>query len=622
MSNINSEYTQLINQFKIEVGNITIEALNKLESSIGNLKSTQNITENIISAFENQINTILSDTQKHLENKQNEFYSLINSMSSGVANEIEEVETIIEQKKQEALLQLNKSENSAITRLEETYDVGVATILSAEKTALYNLGLLTDELIEKLKQTANGVDITIKNKLKEALNEIEEYSNSLKEEIKESEIQIKEDIKAEASKLVEEAYRELENIKIDMQNFSALLKKEMTEYKDYLLEEINQDREKFFIEMEREQNRLLEVLRLREYEIITNLNKKEQAIISNIAMVVNGYDRELEILKQAKLNEFIDALELIVDKTIKDIVNNAEEIFKSQVDRIIQEIEDAIMDDTIEAVRKLLDEFSEQRYETVLPAGKNTIELPKAEFTITNRLKLYLDGVLQVREKHYSIDTLNRIIILTRTFSEDIDVIVTEDIPDKSINIQIDGGLQQLQTKTEESLLEIEQAKENTKQEIQDEIPEWIKETKEEIEKISEFYKKDFEKYVEQWREGVYTTQVSAKQSIVLVPPLELVLNRSAKVYFDGILQTLKTHYTIDFLTNSITILNPFSYPIDLMVLQNIPVTNLPKREATDKEIDNLFIDPYRLGTEKDIDSLYKMKSATDIDVDSLFNKK
>lgn len=622
MSNINSEYTQLINQFKIEVGNITIEALNKLESSIGNLKSTQNITENIISAFENQINTILSDTQKHLENKQNEFYNLINSMSSGVANEIEEVKTIIEQKKQEALLQLNKSENSAITRLEETYDVGVATILSAEKTALYNLGLLTDELIEKLKQTANGVDITIKNKLKEALNEIEEYSNSLKEEIKESEIQIKEDIKAEASKLVEEAYRELENIKIDMQNFSALLKKEMTEYKDYLLEEINQDREKFFIEMEREQNRLLEVLRLREYEIITNLNKKEQAIISNIAMVVNGYDRELEILKQAKLNEFIDALELIIDKTIKDIVNNAEEIFKSQVDRIIQEIEDAIMDDTIEAVRKLLDEFSEQRYETVLPAGKNTIELPKAEFTITNRLKLYLDGVLQVREKHYSIDTLNRIIILTRTFSEDIDVIVTEDIPDKSINIQIDGGLQQLQTKTEESLLEIEQAKENAKQEIQDEIPEWIKETKEEIEKISEFYKKDFEKYVEQWREGVYTTQVSAKQSIVLVPPLELVLNRSAKVYFDGILQTLKTHYTIDFLTNSITILNPFSYPIDLMVLQNIPVTNLPKREATDKEIDNLFIDPYRLGTEKDIDSLYKMKSATDIDVDSLFNKK
>lgn len=656
MSTLNSEYTQLINQFKIEVNNITSETLHKLENVINNVT---------IDDFENKVNTILNEAQNSLTNKQKEFYDSIDSMSTDVSSEIESVKEIIEQKKQEALMQLNKSENSAITRLEETYDTGVATILSAEKTALYNLGILTDKLIEKLKETADSVDITIKNKLKEALKEIEEYSNSLKEEIKETEIQIKENIKAEALKLVAEAYRELENIKVDMKNFAALLKKEMTEHKDLMLEEIRQDKEKFFIEMDREQNRILEVLRLKEYEISTNLNKKEQAIISNIAMVVAGYDRELEVLKQAKLNEFIDALELIVDQTIKDAVNNAEELFKSQVDRIIKEIEDAIMDDTVDAVRKLLDEFSEQRYEIVLPAGKNTIELPKGDFTITNRLKLYLDGILQVREKHYTVDPLHRVIILKRSFPDDIDVIVTEDIPDKSIQTQIEGGLKQLQTKTEESLKEIDDLKNssieeidslrqeslnqinNTKDtsineitktkdesiqeviktkedsitEITNKLPEWIEETRLEIDKISKFYKEDFEKYVEQWREGVYSTQVNVNQSIVLVPPLELVLNRSAKVYFDGILQTLNTHYTVDFLTNSITILNPFSYPIDILILQNIPVTNLPKREATDKEIDDLFLDPYRLGTDKDIDGLYEMKAATDQDVDSLFNK-
>ena len=57
------------------------------------------------------------------------------------------------------------------------------------------------------------------------------------------------------------------------------------------------------------------------------------------------------------------------------------------------------------------------------------------------------------------------------------------------------------------------------------------------------------------------------------------------------------------------------------MFLQNLPVTNLPKREATDKEIDDLFAEPYRLGTDEDIDGLYKMKAATEKDVDSLFIK-
>ena len=61
------------------------------------------------------------------------------------------------------------------------------------------------------------------------------------------------------------------------------------------------------------------------------------------------------------------------------------------------------MDDTVDNVRKLLNEFSEQRHEFVLPAGKTLIELPKGKFTITNRMKLYLDGTLQVREKSITL---------------------------------------------------------------------------------------------------------------------------------------------------------------------------------------------------------------------------
>lgn len=668
MSTANLEYTQLIEQFKNEANAIAVETIKSLEEMVSGLKKTSFLTIDAVGEFEKQIAITLTDAQNKLFKKQKEFYEIIDTSSSDFYTELEEIKKIIEQKKQDALFQLNKSEDSAITRLEETYDTGVATILSAEKTALHNLGLLTNELVGKLRTTADSVDITIKSKLNDSLNEIEKYSNTLKEEIKETEIQIKESIKTEADKLIAEVGKELKNIKNDMQNFVVILKKELTEHKDLMLSEIRQDKEKFFIEIDREQSRILEVFRLKEYEISTNLIKKEQAIIANIAMVVTGYDRELEVLKQSKLNEFIDALKLIVDKTIKDAINNGEELFRAQVDRIIKEIEDAIMDDTVDNVRKLLNEFSEQRHEFVLPAGKTLIELPKGKFTITNRMKLYLDGTLQVREKHYTTDVVNRTITLTRTFPDDIDVILTEDIPNQDVRAQVEAGLEELKhekntslteidTSRKESLAEIEktrsnslsdidinrkktleeidkdrtssikqidedrvlslneinkakeltlaetkktkeesleeilQLKINSVQQLEDKLTALIKILEAEMDKTSKSFKQDFKDYVEQWREGSYVTKAKKGQSIVEIPPTMLRLNKNAKVYFDGILQIFNSNYTIDSSENTLIISNPFEYPIDIVILQNLPIASLAisKSEATNREIDALF---------------------------------
>lgn len=641
MPNLNSEYTQLIKQFQNEVNNISVNTLNSLKNEITQLNNIRNVTEQSVNHFERQIDFIFVNYQNDLLNKKNELYDSIDLIKSSTIDEIEDIKNIIEQKKQEALLQLNSSENSALVKLEEIYDVGVATILSAEKTALNNLGSLTDDLINKIKETSVLIDSQIKEKLNNSLLEIEKFANTLKEEIKETEIQIKENVKAEAQKIIEEAYAELNNIELGMQNFATVLKKELTEHKDLMIEEIRQDKEKFFIEVDREQNRIIEVLNLKEYEISTNLDKKEQAIISNIAMVVNGYDREMEEFKQSKLNEFIDSLKLIVDRTLVDIVDNAEELFKTQISRIIQEIEDAIMGDTLEATRKLLNEFSEQRYEFVLPAGETIITLSKLDYTITNRLKLYLDGILQVNKKHYTVDPINRIITLTRSFPDDIDVILTEDIPNHDIKEQLTSALSEIRNTTELCKAEINRlsdqlkeeivsvknsctneiinVKDNSIDEIENKKIDSIEEVRTTTEGFIKEYKSDLDLYVSKWKEGTYSTEVEANQTIVEINPRELILNRSAKVYCDGILQILSKHYSLDFLNNSIHFLMPFSYPIDLFVLQNLPVSDFPQREATNKEIDGLFEDFYRLGTDEDIDELYL--KASDNDIDLLFNK-
>lgn len=628
MPELNLEYTQLINKFKNEINEISTQAFQEFYKQIDFIKNSKQFNQQIIDDFEGQTNKILFDAQNHLDLKQKEFYNLIDSMSVSVSENVEEIKDIIEKKKQEALIQLNKSENSAITRLEEIYDIGVSTILSAEKTSLNNLGILTEELIEKLKNTAENVDVQIKDKLKQSLSQIEEFSNSLKEEIKKTEIQIQENIKEEAKKLLTEIRLELDNIIIEMKNFSALLKKELTEHKDLMLQEIRQDKDKFFIEMDREQNRILEVLRLKEYEISVNLNRKEQAIISNIAMTVNGYEKDMEYFKQSKLNEFIDALELIYNRTLEDIVTNAEELFKSQVGRIIQEIEDAIMSDTLEATRKLLNEFGEQRYEFILPAGETIIDLKSAKYAITNRLRLYLDGILQINKKHYTVDEVTKTITLTRSFPDDIDVTITEDMPRNDLKDVLEKSLKEIKElsnncKDEITKLSKQSIKDivSTRDEFKTEINELqnnslnlleekklnsLEEIKNKTNELATEYKKDLDIYVAKWKEGAFSTEVETGQTLVNVNPRKLVLNTSAKIYFDGILQIINKHYTINYLENAITILTPFTYPIDLFVLQNLPVTEDPKREATDEEIDNLFDKFYYIGTDEDIDSLFK----------------
>ena len=78
-------------------------------------------------------------------------------------------------------------------------------------------------------------------------------------------------------------------------------------------------------------------------------------------------------------------------------------------------------------------------------------------------------------------------------------------------------------------------------------------------------------------------------ETIIRIDVSEMQLNHSVKVYIDGILQILNKHYELNFKDNLITLLEPFPFKIDVLILQNLPVTNFPKREATNTEIDNLF---------------------------------
>lgn len=485
----------------------TIETLNE------KLRSSSN-AEKLINDFNLEVEVIFSKAQSDLLICKNDFYETLNDET------IEEIKDIIESKKQEALLQINKSENAAVYKLTETYDLGVSTILSAEKTSLSNLKLLTEELIESLKLSSEGIDKKIQEKLESALKEIAGLENDIINSIRNTEASIKKELKSEASKIVSEMEDSLEQIKVSMENYSVLLKNELTEHKDLLLKEIGLDKENFFIEMDREKNRIIEEIRILEYQIHTNLSKREQEIISNIISVIDGYDIELEIIKQAKINEFIEAIRYIYEEAIKsfndtidncntqleektleyiktlldkcnehiktlqnltnthsetllslkeklskvllketndhkiDVTNTTDDcikkigttddamynedipsVRKDAIDSINKKKEDnvdSIVEEASDLIKEYISNIGEQRYTCKLPSNTSIIQLPD-DFTLSDRVRVYINGILLIIYDHYTVDKLNRTITLKETYSVKSDVHITEDLPDANI---------------------------------------------------------------------------------------------------------------------------------------------------------------------------------------------
>lgn len=663
-----------IKEFKNNLNNISNNCIsdirlliNQTHSKINSNLSKNKIDNTVIDEFQLTVQSIILQAKNDLDSYKNQFDLDV----SEIANEeifklkefIKENHGNIEEELHNALYQINQSENSALNRLEETYDLGVETIVSAEKTALKNLKVLVEELSLSLESKVEEVEKVIGEKLQNALDKIKEIEDEAIANITKLEITIKNELQVEKDRIIAELEQKIEDFEFTLNGYVDEMKAELTAHKDKLLEDIDSVKEEIIIELEKEKNGIIETIIELEYEIIKNLNSLAQEIIAEIIAVVDGYDLELEIIKTAKIKEFIQAINSLREQCLNEIITitndciielkNVTEKYKDELfcetaqhlislrnecialledlkamseqqkDKIFEKIEakgqeviDNLLEYAQEELDKLISNIREQRYITELPEGETVIQLPK-DFTLNDRVKLYIDGILLLPDPFFEIDKLNRVITLKNSYEYPTNVFVTADMPDANMQaikdqLYIDGAkyvqdaLNKIEAKGEETLDKFEEELTEKKDELQD--------------KFFEEHKELIDEYVNKYRENVYSVELLPKQTVIKVPASDMVLNRSAKVYFNGVLHILRKHYEIDYLTNSVIVNKQFPYKIDVLILQNLPVMDFPKREATDSEIDDMFAEPYRLGTDEDIDSLNIMKPASDNDVDSLFN--
>ncbi|MGL5713188.1 MAG: hypothetical protein ACRCX2_09230 [Paraclostridium sp.] len=324
------------NLSKIEISNTVIQKINEIVT-----KTNESLIElsTAVMIGEQDINDKLAETNAHIESRIESIKTFVESeraehiafVENSMSDAVTEIDTAVENKKNEAFKYANeiisnieKYENFALANIELKFNDSVQYIESAEETALNNINLIKDDMVVALRAEVEGISAMVQNELSNAIELIETAEANAISEISKLEITIKSTIESELDRVREILEQKLSTILLEMNDHNFGLMNQLTAKKNELLQDITVDKDNMLIELEREKNRLIELIRQEEANLFNNLHDKEQETINRIQLTVQGYDLELELIKNAK----IDAIQLAVngyDIMIEEAKNAAQQ---------------------------------------------------------------------------------------------------------------------------------------------------------------------------------------------------------------------------------------------------------------------------------------------------------
>ena len=204
--NLNSTYSETVYnlQNKIKDDNLVINDFEQI---------MKQKTLKFYSEFESICQTSQQNTVNLIANEKTRLTDFINSGSRDIQEEL-----------QSALYQINKSENFGVKHLENTYDLGVETIVSAEKTALFNLKKLTEELALKLNETVEKIEQIIAQKIDKALEDIKALEQDAIAHINKVAIKVQSDLEQIKQQYIVEVKKIIEQFELTLSNYTNKLK--------------------------------------------------------------------------------------------------------------------------------------------------------------------------------------------------------------------------------------------------------------------------------------------------------------------------------------------------------------------------------------------------------------
>ena len=640
---IKSEYNQAVkNEFNLAIIAFKDTLAKELILYKEQVNSNSSEAFNVLEKIKQNGNLFFNDLNNRLSVRKEEFTTSLENISTqqkiNFVDSVDSKLTELQGKVQEYVKQIDSSSEYAVNYIYKAMNTAIDNIESAENTVLKNIEDFKLQAIEDIKKTIEEIDATINEYISKAKQQIDDIRDKAISEIKKMEIVVKNTIELALDGALGKLETKLEELYVKLEDKEQLLEAELEEKKNELMTSFDGILDEAIFALEKVKNKLIGEFTQEVSIFFNTLVKREQEIISNIIAVVEGYDLELQNIIDAKVRYFKDQLDLILNNYWDHFRAKLEEHTEQQILRINEvrdsaisrigtsdtamdgsnpsvrkdaidaletkknQILDSMLETANEEIRKFIGSIVVQKYVSVLSAGQKIISLSEADFIMTARLKLYLDGILLIENKHYTVDIKTKTITLKRSYSDDLDVLITEDFPDNELQDLKDELLTTGTKFVEDSLNKL--IEDSTK---------IVEESKNEIIESSKNY---IDKYIKQFSEGKYYINLLPNRTKIEVPINTLKLNSTVKLYINGILQIIDMHYSLDLTNNLITLNEPFSYPVDCVLIQQLPVSTGPRRSASLTEIDSLFEHSIRIADDYEIDDLFV---ASDRMIDDLF---
>lgn len=507
-------------------------SLEKFKSDIQNLSNIDSfisllneIKENVKNSFNNEIeyiNNIFSNSiNEELSLKKNEIISQINVNS----NELESKFTNYVSQLQ------NMIDKSFIDINNKTLE-GIDNIYSAEKTSVQNILNMKLKAIEDIKETISGIDITINNFINGAKEEINEHKNSAINEINRTETTIKNIIEVELEKAKAEINNLVELIETSMEEKKAILEQELVTKSNELLKKFEDAKDDFTLDLNRIKQEILSEFTIKLTNFFSVMATREQEILSNIMNITAGFENELEDYRIEQYNEFVSAINSIIEEKTR------------QLSELIDELLMSLTNEYNKLKQQLIDHTNNELITSLNSTKDNALS------EIEDNKVSSIDEILENKES-----SIGEILETNRNSLDEISR--TKDDAIKKIGT------------SDESMYDLE-----TPSVRKDAIDSIKSLTEDIINKALDVTAEEVIKYINSIKEQKYSTELTDNITEIILPD-DFTLNKRNQVFLDGILLIIDKHYTVNEAENKVTLTNPTIGSTDFTIIDYIQDSNV-----------------------------------------------
>ena len=552
LEKINNDSSELESKFI----NYVSQLQNMIDQSFSDIKNkTLNGLDNIYSAEQTSIDNIL----KIKNNSINEINSTISNIDIVINEFISGAKDEIDDYKNKVISEINSLDSS------------IKSFINIELTkSKEEINLLVDKLSTSLEDKKTILEQELIKKSNELLEEFENIEDDFVLELNRIKQEVMSDFSKELSKFFSVMATREQEILSNIMNITSGFKEELEEYR---LNEKNKFISEINIIIEEKIRQLSDVIDA----LLLSLNNKYEELKLNLFNYTNN--ELITTLDSNKDNALIEINNLKND-SIKKIGTEDSSMYDENTPSIRKEAIDSIknhyktlLDSSLEnamlKINEYINSIKEQKYSTEIQKGTKEIQLPN-NFYLNDRNYVYLDGILLIYEKHYTINQEFNKIILNNAVIGKTDLTVIDYIQDSEINSIKNKFYSETKKILEENINDLNK-------EFDQKIFE-MNEFKNEFSQMVDVKNKELETNIDEYINEKISEYSTQKYSCILNPgittielPSKTIITNRVMVFINGILLNEFEHYLIDKNKKIITLNNSYYGKVNATILIDAP---------------------------------------------------